>query len=759
MRLPTLKKVDGENSFLINWSRCSAPAGAKFQITYPTGEGKVLWDRASIVPWKTGTRLAVVCKEDCFNNCSITATPIDSEEIIEKRHYQGKQSFKETYFYPQKDYENVHIVVSNSSLQNVRGETDTFTTKTYNSIPSSGTEQIAYSTILYPSKIKVTMKLTYGNEILESYQFFDFEPIEPARSILSCDCASPIDNRSFVKYSWADEKFNEKSKESEWWGYNDKIDFNLNPHLLNAINDKGDIDNTVKDFNLTWGIVSPFKPNEDSKELVWSGNIASKFSIKEEPVENNVIVQKITTPEELARAIVYNYEKREQLIDTPEVKMKYVIDSPCKVWNMNGFKDACLTNFEFDTSVKNETNHYWPCRSLPEDGVTAQHYAFEGTIEGSNTILYNMHGCTTSFGALIPFTIGDVKVFNLIIKNSYFNERETSFSTAYRFPYEGIGGFIGAHCNFDVTGTRSIKIQNCGLINCVFDPSRQRAGSEVALLAGYLVGNTRWVPGTFSNILIENCRFIESDIPMAYGGLVGAYQSQSCYMKSYTRKEYDNYTIQYSTCPHHYKQVYVVNSSLSRGGSRNLNKYAHPGWDIYPSSTGKGRYNPRPYDFDFQTGEALYNDNSPYTEHQSYCFDNSDTLRGSPEKETVGNSVYTNVIPNTFFRHRPAQKDIAYFKQTLTQNNFVAPSPLAMTQKFIKKRIDGEAKEVTLTTSAGQTSSIPAFEIKPRANVYLQLPGEEKHKPFRVFVRNEVGEYVSAKDMYIKIKEGYKKAY
>lgn len=126
------------------------------------------------------------------------------------------------------------------------------------------------------------MELIYDNEVLEDVYFFDYNPTEDTRSVLSCDCASAVDDRAFVKYSWANEEPNENSKDPEWWNYSDEIDFDLNPHLRKSINENGNIDSVTRDFNLTYGMVAPFKLEENSEELVWSGKIADKFSVKEE---------------------------------------------------------------------------------------------------------------------------------------------------------------------------------------------------------------------------------------------------------------------------------------------------------------------------------------------------------------------------------------------------------------------------------------------------------------------------------------------
>lgn len=798
MRLPTLSKVEGKNAFTINWSRYSAPSGAKLEIRYPN-EKKAEYHSLnkpgllSQLTWKTGTKVIVFCNEDHFDNCIVTIEDFPGN-VIEKKIYQGEQSFNNCYFFPQKDYEKVIVRFQgeNNKIKATQIFADSYKTETFTSIPSDKTETYSYSTILYPGKVRVTMKLTYGNEILEDVYFFDYNPTEDTRSILSCDSTSPIDNRSFIKYSWENEEPNENSK-PEWWNYSDEIDFDLNSHLRKSINENGNIDSITRDFNLTYGVAAPFKLEEDSEELAWSGKIADKFSMEEEidfsyqpsleylKEHPSLVCQKryitvkqsITTPEELALAVTKNYKQRANFkfedpnkieCDTNIIKFVYSINSAYKVWNMNGFKNVKLIDFIFNPSSEDiNIGCCWPCACIGWEDilerdwrVDAEDFAFCGTILGNNTILYNLHGCTDGFGALIPFVTGETEVSNLIIKNSYFNKGKV-VSNIFSFPYEGVGGFFGAHNNLaDSLNVRKLKVYNCGLINCIFDPTNTLG--ENTSLSGYLIGDSRWAEGDFSTIIIENCKFKDYENAMAYGGLVGAYQSFYCYLKSYSTNEFDQATQIQASSPLHYKDLYIVNSEYFRKGKRNLHNLAHPGWDKYPPSNKQGIYNPKPVDFNFKEGIAEYGeDKTPYNGHSSFCFDNSETLFGSALGATVASRVYVNLSSEeNFFRYKPRKEEIDFFKKT--QNSFIAPTSSPLTSKYVKKRISGEAGAVTLTTPEGQYSSIPPFTINPRANMYFQLPGETEYKPCQVYVRVG-GKYVLATDIYVKKDGKYKKSY
>lgn len=298
-------------------------------------------------------------------------------------------------------------------------------------------------------------------------------------------------------------------------------------------------------------------------------------------------------------AITKNYKQRADFkfedpnkiqCDTNIIEFVYSINSAYKVWNMNGFKNVKLVDFIFNPSSEDiNTDCCWPCACLGwEDilkknwNVDAKDFAFCGTILGNNTILYNLHGCTEGFGALVPFATGETEISNLIIKNSYFNKGKV-VSNIFSFPYEGVGGFFGAHNNFAGSlNARKLKVYNCGLVNCIFDPTGNFG--EASVLSGYLIGNSRWAEGDFNTIIIENCKFKDFENAMAYGGLVGAYQSFYCYLKSYSTNIYDNATYYYASSPLQYKNLYIVNSEYFRKGIRNLHGFAHPGWDKYPSS-------------------------------------------------------------------------------------------------------------------------------------------------------------------------------
>lgn len=145
----------------------------------------------------------------------------------------------------------------------------------------------------------------------------------------------------------------------------------------------------------------------------------------------------------------------------------------------------------------------------------------------------------------------------------------------------------------------------------------------------------------------------------------------------------------------------------------------------------------------------------------NYCFDNSEILYGIPPDPSIRCSVYVNFSSEkNFFRQKPQKKEIDFFKKA--QNSFIAPTSSPLTSRYVKKRISGEAGEVTLTLPNKQYSSISSLTVNPRANMYFQLPGETDHKPCQVYVR--VGDkYVPATDIYVRVKENevykYKKAY
>lgn len=106
MRLPTLSKVEGENAFTINWSRYSAPSGARLKIRYPNGKtlvnSKPLAEPGLLsqpFAWKVGTKVIVFCNEEYFDNCTVVIKR-SFGDIIEERVYQGEQSFNNCYFFP-----------------------------------------------------------------------------------------------------------------------------------------------------------------------------------------------------------------------------------------------------------------------------------------------------------------------------------------------------------------------------------------------------------------------------------------------------------------------------------------------------------------------------------------------------------------------------------------------------------------------------------------------------------------------------------
>lgn len=456
------------------------------------------------------------------------------------------------------------------------------------------------------------------------------------------------------------------------------------------------INNFQRNINVSYGFPLPVNLANKQKGVVktWSGKIADKFASGSGTSDDPYI---ISTPEELAKAILRDWETRmylwaeEQELDlsydtlyqrwkdsysTFTTQIYYEVDSNVYAFNMN-----CIKGIEMNSSPQDVRDiclnipSWWPEDQLPSDilnfdiqtvwrqfiGKYAYYVpatGFAGNLNGNGIIIYNLASINSSSCGLIPSVTGEATIKNIIVKNCFFG------GTNYGIGF-AVGGMVGAHYNFTIGGKRTIEINHCAVLGSVLTTFTNNGEG----IAATILGNARYSEFNIDHCISANnyCCGMNGDDSGSFvysiGGVVGAYQrGNSTYI-----------TLDY---------ILMLNNSFTPKGNYETSDLNYQGWIVANDGAGHAAWdkNGDPVIVKLKSGQVIIADETQIIlpENNSEAFDEDGELKELRDEN--GKLTYYYRYAVTFQYGVDGEEDYRYEKAHIESSYL----PTDLQNKYLK---------------------------------------------------------------------------